>query len=99
MIKKGKNGKGAYVAVSKKIKGKKEKLRRAQQLGVAKKRRSIGSKTMAQKGRTPLKKKSKPLTPAEKRRMQQMGAKATTATAKASAARMDKRIAAIKKEK
>ena len=53
----------------------------------------------AQKGRTLLKKKSKPLTPSEKRRMQQMKAKATTARAKASAARMDKRIAEIKKEK
>ena len=46
-----------------------------------------------------LAKKKKPLTAAEKRRMQQMKAKATTAKAKASAARMDERIKKIKKGK
>tara|TARA_R110001592_G_scaffold1144_4_gene6736 strand:+ start:31 stop:339 length:309 start_codon:yes stop_codon:yes gene_type:complete len=61
--------------------------------------KTMAKKTMAQKERTLRKKKSKPLTPSEKRRMQQMKAKATTARAKASAARMDKRIAEIKKEK
>ena len=39
------------------------------------------------------------LTPAEQRRMKILGAKATTAKAKASAAAMDKRIAKIKKGK
>ena len=39
------------------------------------------------------------LTPAEQRRMKVLGAKATTAKAKASAAAMDKRIAKIKKER
>ena len=53
--------------------------------------------TAAQKGKTPRKKK--PLTASEKRRMQQMKAKSTTARAKASAARMDKRIAETKKKK
>jgi len=43
--------------------------------------------------------KKKALTPAEKRRRQQMSAKATTARAKASAKQMDKKIAKIKKEK
>ena len=60
---------------------------------------TLAKKTMAQKERMLRKKKSKPLTPSEKRRVQQMKARATTARAKASAARMDKRIAEIKKEK
>ena len=42
---------------------------------------------------------AKKLTPAEKRKRKVLGAKATTAKAKASAAAMDKRIAKIKKNK
>jgi len=61
--------------------------------------KTMAKKTMAQKERMLRKKKSKPLTPSEKRRVQQIKARATTTRAKASAARMDKRIAEIKKEK
>ena len=65
MIKKGKNGKGAYVAVSKKIKGKKEKLSRERQYGSPKKASKLG--------------KAKPMSDAQKTlRQQKLRKKALT---------------------
>ena len=63
-----------------------------QQAKATKKKRKVSKLGQAMKAQ-------RKLTPAEQRRMKILGAKATTAKAKASAAAMDKRIAKIKKGK